>query len=158
PEEHELLPVATGELAIEAIQGHLDSCPTCRERVEQLRAELTALRLDLEGGVIPASTEPDPAMNHDGEPTGGGTSLSWVVHPTGDAATDPIGPEAVAAARVRAEGRTDRPGAVGKYPVVEQLDMGGRGPVFRVIYPNLGQDIVLDLGRQPVGDDERDQG
>jgi hypothetical protein len=114
PDEHELLPVATGEPAIEAIEEHLDACPACRERVEQLRAELTALRLDLEGGVIPASTEPDPAMNHDGEPTGGGTTLAWVVHPTGDADPDRIGPEAMAAARVRAEGRTDRPGAVGK--------------------------------------------
>jgi hypothetical protein len=36
--------------------------------------------------------------------------------------------------------------------------VGAQGPVFRVIDPNLSQDMVLDLGRQPVGDDERDQG
>ena len=68
PDEHELLPVATGEPAGEAIERHLDACPTCRERVERLRAELAALRLDLEGGVTPPSTEPDPAVDHDDEP------------------------------------------------------------------------------------------
>ncbi len=69
PDEHELLPVATGEPAGDAVEQHLDACPTCRERVEQLRAELTALRLDLGDGSGPA----------------------------GDAAPEPSGPAAVAA-------------------------------------------------------------
>jgi anti-sigma factor ChrR (cupin superfamily) len=63
PDEPELLAVATGEPAGAAIEWHLDVCPGCRERVERLRAELTALRRDLEGGVTPPSTEPDPAVN-----------------------------------------------------------------------------------------------
>ncbi len=77
PDEPELLPVATGEPAGDAIERHLDACPICRGRVELLRAELTALRHDLGDEVKPPSTEPDPAVNRDGEPTGGGTTLSW---------------------------------------------------------------------------------
>ena len=61
----------------------------------------------------------------------------------------------MATARARAEGRPERPGAIGKYLVVEQLDEGAQGQVFRVIHPKLGRDMVLKLGRQPVGDDER---
>jgi predicted Ser/Thr protein kinase len=58
-------------------------------------------------------------------------------------------------AAARAEGRPERPGAIGRYLVVDQLDEGGQGQVFRVIHPKLGRDMVLKLGRQPVGDDER---
>ena len=94
-------------------------------------------------------------MDRGGEPSSGGTTFSWPADPTADAAPEPIGPEAVAAARARAEGRSERPGAIGKYLVVEQLDEGAQGQVFRVIHPKLGRDMVLKLGRQPVGDDER---
>jgi predicted Ser/Thr protein kinase len=155
PDESELLPVATGEPAGEAIERHLDACPICAGRVELLRAELTSLRQDLEGGMTPPSTEPDPAVNHDGEPSSGGTTFAWPADPAGDAAPEPAGPAAVAAARAAAEGRTERPGAIGRYLVVDQLDVGAQGQVFRVIHPNLGQDMVLKLGRKPVGADER---
>jgi serine/threonine protein kinase len=155
PDEHELLPIAMGDPADEAMKSHLDACPICRERVERLRAELTALQLDLEGEVKSPSTEPDPAVSHDGKPPGVGTTLTEVVHPTGDADPDPIGPEAVAAARASAEGRADRPGAIGRYLVVDQLDGGAQGQVYRVIHPNLGQAMVLKLGRKPAGEDER---
>jgi predicted Ser/Thr protein kinase len=127
PDEHELLSVATGEPAGEAIARHLDACPICAGRVELLRAELTALHQDLGDGAGPA----------------------------GDAAPEPIGPEAAAAARARAESPPERPGAIGRYLVVDQLDEGLQGQVFRVIHPKLGKDMVLKLGRQPVGDDER---
>ncbi len=95
--------------------------------------------------------------NRGSEPSSGGTTFSWPADPTANAAPEPgpIGPEAVAAARARAEGRSERPGAIGKYLVVEQLDEGAQGQVFRVIHPKLGRDMVLKLGRQPVGDDER---
>jgi serine/threonine protein kinase len=155
PDEHELLPVATGEPAGDAIEGHLEGCPDCRERVERLRAELTALRQDLEGGVTPLSTEPDPAVNLDGKPSSGGTTLDWTSDPVETAAPEPLGPEAVAAARERAEARAERPGAIGRYLVVEELGSGAQGKVYRVIHPRLGRDMVLKLGRQPAGDDER---
>ncbi len=155
PDEHELLPVATGEPAVATIEQHLESCPDCRNRLERLRAELTALRRDLEGGVTPVSTEPDPTVNPDGKPSNGGTTLDWASDPIETAAPEPLGPEAVAAARERAAARAERPGAIGKYLVVDQLDEGGQGLVFRVIHPRLGRDMVLKLGRQPVGDDEQ---
>jgi hypothetical protein len=69
PDEHELLPVATGEPAGEAIGRHLEACPICRGRMDLLRAELAALRHDLGDGASPA----------------------------GDAAPGPVGPEAMAA-------------------------------------------------------------
>ncbi len=118
--------------------------------MERLRAELTALRRDFESGVIPPSTEPDPTVNPDGKPSSDGTTLDWTSDPVETAAPEPLGPEAVAATRER----TERPGAVGKYLVVDQLDEGGQGLVFRVIHPRLGRDMVLKLGRQPVGEDE----
>ena len=62
PDEHELLPVATGEPAGEAIERHLDACPICRKRVELLRAELTALRRDLGDGAGPAGNA-DPVLS-----------------------------------------------------------------------------------------------
>jgi serine/threonine protein kinase len=127
PDEHELLPAATGEPVGDAIERHLGGCPICRGRVDLLRAELTALHHDLADG---------PG-------------------PVGDAASEPVGPEAAAAARARAEAQPERPGAIGRYLVVDQLDEGGQGQVFRVIHPKLGRDMVLKLGRQPVGDEQR---
>jgi hypothetical protein len=43
PDESELLPLATGEPASEAIGRHLDARPACRGRMERLRAEVSAL-------------------------------------------------------------------------------------------------------------------
>jgi hypothetical protein len=72
PDEPELLAVATGEPTSDAIKRHLDVCPICPRRVERLRAELTALRLDFEGAVTPASTETDQTADRSDGPSGGG--------------------------------------------------------------------------------------
>jgi predicted Ser/Thr protein kinase len=137
PDQHELLPIAAGEPAGEAIKQHLDACPACRGRVDRLLADLTALH-DLGGGVTADPIGPDLAVGLEGEPLGGWTA-----------------PFPMAADRDLAEARSERPGAVGKYLVVDQLDEGTQGQVFRVIHPNLGQDMVLKLGRKPAGEDER---
>ena len=155
PDEHELLAVATGEPAVETIEQHLAGCPECRDRLERLRAELAALRRDLEGEVTSPSTEPDPAVNPDGKPSSDGTTLDWTSDPVETAAPEPLGPEAVAAARQRAEAPAERPGAIGRYLVVETLGSGSQGQVYRVIHPGLGQVMVLKLGRRPVSGDER---
>ena len=155
PDEHELLAVATGEPTEDSIEVHLASCPDCRQQVERLRAELAALRRDLAGGETPDSTEHDPAVNHADEQSSGGTTLEWPSDLAEMAAPGPIGPTAVAAARERAEARPERPGAIGRYLVVNQLDEGGQGLVYRVIHPRLGRDMVLKLGRQPVVNDDR---
>jgi hypothetical protein len=101
PDEDELLPIATGEPADEALAGHLRGCQACSERVDRLRAELTVLRQDLGDVVKPPSTAPDPAVAREGERSGGGTTLSWPSGPAGDAAPGPIGPKAFRAAGLR---------------------------------------------------------
>lgn len=75
PDEAQILPVAAGDPAGDALREHLEGCPDCRERVEQLRAELEALRRDVENKTPSPWTEPDPAVDHDGELSGGGTTV-----------------------------------------------------------------------------------
>jgi serine/threonine protein kinase len=154
PDEHELLPLATGEPAAEAIEQHLAVCENCQERLGRLRAELASLRQDLQGRSIPPATEPSPTANPDSKPSGEGMTLDWTSDPAETAAPEPLGPEAVAEARERAEAQPERPGAIGKYLIVETLGTGAQGEVYRVIHPKLGRDMVLKLGRQPVGEDE----
>jgi hypothetical protein len=45
--------------------------------VERLRAELAALRQDVENLTPSPSTEPDPEVDHHGEPSGGGITVEW---------------------------------------------------------------------------------
>src|SRR5262249_43345868 len=40
---------------------------------------------------------------------------------------------------------------IGKYLVVELLDGGGQAQVFRVLHPELARELVLKLGRRPIG-------
>jgi serine/threonine protein kinase len=134
PDEPELLPVATGEPAGEAVERHLVACEGCRGRVERLRAELMALRRDLGS----EAARPDAAREREGEPAGG-----WTADLPMEAARDlaAIWPE--------------RPVAIGKYIVVEVLGWGGEADVYRVIHPNLGKEMVLKLARHPVAGEER---
>jgi predicted anti-sigma-YlaC factor YlaD len=68
PDEHELLVVATGEPAADAIDEHLEGCPDCRQRVERLRAELAALRRDFQDQTAPeARTKGLPHRESPGE-------------------------------------------------------------------------------------------
>ncbi len=154
PDEHELLGVATGEPAAHAIAGHLAGCPDCRGRVDRLRAELVALRRDFDDRTHLPSAEPNPAVGHAGAACRGVTSLEWVGGSAGPPAAIRLWPPA-SPDRDRGEARPERPGAIGRYLVVDQLDEGSQGEVYRVIHPRLGRDMVLKLGRQPVGDDDR---
>jgi tRNA A-37 threonylcarbamoyl transferase component Bud32 len=125
PEEHALLPIAMGETASESLGRHVDACPDCRGRLERLRAELAALPRDL--GPDQTTCE-DPG--------------------TADRGQEPPAP-------ARIERRPEVPHAIGKYLIVELLDQGGQGEVYRVLHPNLGKEMVLKLGRRPFDDDER---
>jgi len=42
------------------------------------------------------------------------------------------------------------PRRIGKYVVIELLDAGGQGQVFRVLHPELGKEYVLKLARRPT--------
>jgi serine/threonine protein kinase len=156
PDEAELLVIAMGEPVDPALREHVEGCSTCRARVEQLRAEVASLVGNFEDGMTSPSTEADPAVDHAGRPSRGETTLDWTsADPVGTPANEPIGAEAVAAARERAEARAETPGAIGRYLVVDRLGDGAQGEVYRVIHPKLGKNLVLKLGHKPVDHDER---
>jgi serine/threonine protein kinase len=48
-------------------------------------------------------------------------------------------------------GATDDPRRIGKYLVIERLDAGGQAQVYRVMHPELAFELVLKLGRRPIG-------
>ena len=155
PDEHELLPVATGDPVGEAIEQHLDACPICAGHVELLRAELTAPRHDLGDAVKPASAEPDPAVAREGEPSGGETTFSRPSGPAGDAAPEPIGPEAVAAARA-----APRAGPNGPAPSASTWSSAcsaraARGRSSASSTRGSARTWCSKLARRPIGDDGR---
>ena len=126
PAEHDLVPLATGDTAAPAVLEHVAHCEPCRACLDRMRAELAALR--------DVMREDAPGA----EPTAGGQapSPSWstvTFLPTDDAAG------------------SARPAAIGKYLVVGYLDGGGQAEIDRVVHPGLGRNLVLKLGRVPLG-------
>ena len=64
--------------------------------------------------------------------------------PNRDGASPPIG----------VNGSPGQPSpAIGKYMIVEILDSGGQGQVFRVLHPALRGEFALKIARQPMGRD-----
>ncbi len=156
PEENELLALAMGETVADVVTSHVDECPSCQATLERLRAELALLRQNHVDGTTPPSTEADATVDPDGEPLSIGTTQDWAsADPAGTTDTDQLGPEAVAAARNRAEEQRALPDAIGKYKVVGWLGAGGEADVYRVVHIKLGNDLVLKLSRQRVRADLR---
>jgi predicted Ser/Thr protein kinase len=156
PEENELLALAMGEPAADAVAAHVDECPSCKATLERLQAEVALLRQNHAHGTTPPSTEPDPTVDQDGGPSSVGTTQDWTsAGPAGTTDTDRLGPEAVSAARNRAEGQGTWPDAIGKYKVVGWLGAGGEADVYRVVHIKLGNDLVLKLSRQRVRADNQ---
>ena len=151
PDEAELLALAMGEPVAAAVTAHVAECASCQAKLDRFQAEVASLRQNHAHGTTPPSTEHDPAVDHDGEPADAGTTRDWTsADPAGTPGTDPLGPEAVAAARDRAEGHGTLPDAIGRYKVVGWLDAGGEADVYRVVHIKLGNDLVLKLSRRPV--------
>ena len=152
PDETELLALAMGEPVAAAVTAHVAGCASCQAQLDRFQAEVASLRQNHEAGPTPPSTEHDPAADHDGEPSDAGTTSDWTsADPAGAPGTDPFGPEAVAAARDRAEGQGALPDAIGRYKVVGWLGAGGEADVYRVVHIKLGNDLVLKLSRRRVG-------
>ena len=106
PEENELLALAMGEPAAAEVIAHVVDCTSCKATLERLRAEVALLRQNHVDGTTPPSTEPDPTADPGGEPSSAGTTQDWKsAEPAGTTDADQLGPEAVAAARNRAEGQ-----------------------------------------------------
>jgi tRNA A-37 threonylcarbamoyl transferase component Bud32 len=156
PEENELLALAMGEHAADAVTVHVDECPSCKATLERLQAEVALLRQNHGDGTTPLSTERDPTADRDAEPSSVGTTQDWTsADPPGTTATDELGPEAVSAARNLAEGQGTFPDAIGKYKVVGWLGKGGEADVYRVVHIKLGNDLVLKLSRKRVSADDQ---
>ena len=156
PNEAELLALAMGEPVAPAATAHVGTCALCRATLERLQSEVALLRRNRECVPAPPSTERDPAAAREGDPADAGTTTDW--SPSGPPTTDgpdPLGPDAVAAARARAEGQHEIPEVIGGYKVVRLIDGGGEADVYRVVHINLGNDLVLKLSRRPVGADSR---
>ena len=60
PEDHELLPLASDELASHEVTSHVAGCPACRERVDRLTAEVRSLRRSSTEVSTPPGEGPDP--------------------------------------------------------------------------------------------------
>jgi len=150
------LALVMGEPVAAAVTAHVAGCAGCQAKIDRFQAEVASLRQNHTHGTTPPSTEPDPAVDHDGEPSGAGTTRDWTPgDPAGATGTDPFGPEAAAAARDRAEGHGAMPDAIGRYKVVGWLGAGGEADVYRVVHIKLGNDLVLKLSRRRVRADNQ---
>ena len=158
PEEAELLRIALEEPVEPAVLGHIDDCSQCRQRVEQLRAEVKSLAGHFQNGTTGDSTEDSPDRIEPRESSSDGATTSWKAKASAEAAvseTEPTGPADTAAAQDRAERQGTAPDAIGKYKVVGRIDGGGEADVYRVIHLKLGNDLVLKLGRRSCGTEDR---
>ncbi len=131
PEEHDLLPLISGEAVAAEVYDHLDGCSDCRSRLEQMRAEVSSLRWNVQGGM----TLPD----FDGLPDD-------------QAETEDADPSDFDFDRADPDDRlamAPGPGmAIGKYLVVGVLDTGGQADVYRVVHPTLSKDLALKLSKR----------
>jgi hypothetical protein len=111
-----------GEPIAATVTAHVAECSSCQTRRDRLQAEVASLRQNHAHEAIPRSTDHDPAADHDGEPSGAGTTADWTpADPAGVPSTNPFGPAAVAAAGNLGDGQGAVPDAIGRYKVVGWL-------------------------------------
>ncbi len=130
PPEEELIPLATGETAADSVQTHLRSCPACRQRVQQLQAEVSDLRKSLHVG--PAATPSPDAL----------VFLQQTVDAPPGTNETPLGSRGRESPEQPITGTT-----IGKYLLVDVLGRGGQGLVYLAVHPTLGKQVVLKLCR-----------
>ena len=144
PEETDLLRIALEEPVEPAVLGHIDDCSQCRQRVEQLRAEVKSLAGHFQNGTTGDSTEDSPDRIEPGESSSDGATTSWKANASEETA-----------ARDLTDSQGTVPDAIGKYKVVGRIDGGGEADVYRVVHLKLGNDLVLKLGRRSCGTEDR---
>jgi tRNA A-37 threonylcarbamoyl transferase component Bud32 len=145
PEEHDLLPLIAGDVAADALRGHLDSCPRCQRLLQRLRAEVMALRKSWPDGLPPIDAAPPPT----GVSEGKGTAASKAATGSSDQTVD--GPPLGQGSPPPPPG--ERPSTIGKYVIVSALDEGGQALVYRALHPTLYKQLVIKLSRLPLGRD-----
>ena len=80
-----------GRIALEepvepAVLGHIDDCSQCRQRVEQLRAEVKSLAGHFQDGTTGDSTEDSPDRIEPRESSSDGATTSWKAEASAEAA------------------------------------------------------------------------
>jgi hypothetical protein len=141
PEDHDLLPLASGEQATGEVTDHVVGCPACSERVDRLTAEVRSLRRSSAG----ASAGLHGTGPADGSGSGSsGATADWTpldaTRATATASGAPAG------------GHPALPVAIGKYLVVGELDRGGQAVVYRVVHAGLGRELALKYALKPLAD------
>ncbi len=162
-EEDKLLQVLTGEPDSERFRAHLDNCPDCRGRLDQLRADVSAI-MKLGPGSSPASavaTDGDPdSAKSERSPTNRDdqSTVSHIRTPSPATEPQPDGEPRTADLESNAPialDETPDPSRIGKYLVVGRFPRSGQAQVFRVVHPGLHRDLVLKLANQVIDADGR---
>ncbi len=137
PNDPELLAWDAKAAVPEPVRLHIEACGACRLRVDNLRAELSALRH------VAAEL---PAENRAVATTAAVRAESAVVD-SGTGSPDE-----------RSEARTDlseandtaaRPDSIGRYRIVGLLDAGGQAAVYRALHPTLPRDVAIKIAHRP---------
>jgi len=154
PDDAELLAAAAGEPMLEEVRSHLDQCLACRERLEQIRAELALLQHRVPADALAPATASAMASGPsvtDGDPHPSSSTRSWPSGAAGSADPEDAGSSAASnGTDGGGPGDEPLPGAIGKYLVVGKFPPTGQADVFRVVHMGLAQDRVLKLARDPV--------
>ena len=162
-DEREFLELLGGEPAAEEMRAHVNDCAHCRGRLDQLRAELSAIRAvdpgpepprpfsaDREQGQAPYNgSRPSVDCQSSVSPTESLT-LAPDARPDGEARPDDFeGNEPSDADEI------PMPAKIGKYLVVGRFPRSGQAQVFRVVHPELRRDLVVKVANQAIGADGR---
>ena len=134
--EEELSSLKSGDTASDSVRTHLDSCPTCRHRLDRLLCEALAVR-----AAQPASNGSSDAATGNWTPARSSSDPFSTANPGhGGCATDPA-----------------RPTHIGKYLIVEVLGTGGQGSVYRAVHPRSARQLVIKIARYCLLDKTADR-
>ncbi len=156
PDDAELLAVVVGEGPSEELREHLDVCPKCPGRLEQLRTEVAVLRERPPEAPLSPSTagepEADPATAN-GHVDDSDVTATWSAAESSE--THDSEPETDLGLTSQPAGahEANLPAAIGKYLVIGRFPPTGQTDVFRVVHPGLAKDLVLKRSLEPVRPD-----
>lgn len=128
PSDEDLLPSASSQTVSGEVRLHLNDCPRCRERLEQLRKEKAAPPEN--GGVSSDGTLP---------------TLEWTPPPLPSERNERLFSSAAA------------PLVIGKYRIVRLLAASGQADVYIALHPTLHKEVVIKVSRLRVGGSEEER-
>jgi len=124
-----------------------------------LKAEVALLRADRQDGSFSPSPSSEPMSHPDatnGQVEHADATAPWELLDLADdrvsaSRTDVVDDEGSASSEA------PFPAAIGKYLVVGRFPDSGQAEVYRVVHPQLHQERVLKLAKNPVGPDSRSE-